>query len=100
VAAEAKRQAVKPASHNMRWTAEEEQLLLQGMVRSQARASLQSQPRTYLLGRTAMLFAFLQQMLGAGNWKAISAIIGTRTPLQVKNHARHLQQTKQVGHLS
>ncbi|KAF9585522.1 hypothetical protein BGW38_001983 [Lunasporangiospora selenospora] len=48
-------------SHNTRWTVEEDDRLRQGIT-----------------------------LHGYGNWKAVAAVVGTRNPLQVKNHARHL----------
>ncbi|KAJ3281206.1 hypothetical protein HK104_000136 [Borealophlyctis nickersoniae] len=48
-------------SHKLRWTEEENERLKEGV-----------------------------KLYGFGNWKRIATFIGTRTPLQVKNHARHL----------
>ncbi|KAG0366345.1 Myb-like, SWIRM and MPN domains 1 [Gamsiella multidivaricata] len=56
-------------SHNTRWTPEEDARLRQGI-----------------------------SVHGYGNWKAIAAIVGTRNPLQVKNHARHLAMTEKIPH--
>ncbi|KAG0325543.1 Myb-like, SWIRM and MPN domains 1 [Dissophora globulifera] len=56
-------------SHNTRWTAEEDARLRQGI-----------------------------DLHGYGNWKAIAAIVGTRNPLQVKNHARHLAMSEKTPH--
>ncbi|KAK3824685.1 MAG: hypothetical protein J3Q66DRAFT_277514, partial [Benniella sp.] len=54
-------------SHNTRWTIEEDARLRQGI-----------------------------DTHGYGNWKAIAAIVGTRNPLQVKNHARHLAMSEKM----
>ncbi|RUP45002.1 hypothetical protein BC936DRAFT_148740 [Jimgerdemannia flammicorona] len=48
-------------SHNTRWTPEEDERLRDGLKRH-----------------------------GYGNWKVIAGVVGTRNPLQCKNHARHL----------
>ncbi|KAF8940244.1 hypothetical protein BGZ58_007255 [Dissophora ornata] len=56
-------------SHNTRWTSEEDARLRQGI-----------------------------DIHGYGNWKAIAAIVGTRNPLQVKNHARHLAMSEKIPH--
>ncbi|CAO3574003.1 unnamed protein product [Mortierella alpina] len=52
-------------SHNTRWTPEEDERLREGI-----------------------------RLHGHGNWKAVAAVVGTRNPLQVKNHARHLTVSK------
>ncbi|GJJ74638.1 hypothetical protein EMPS_06996 [Entomortierella parvispora] len=56
-------------SHNTRWTPEEDDRLREGILRH-----------------------------GYGNWKAIAAVVGTRNPLQVKNHARHLSVSDRIPH--
>ncbi|KAI1318101.1 hypothetical protein EDD11_007153 [Mortierella claussenii] len=56
-------------SHNTRWTVSEDERLRQGI-----------------------------DLHGYGNWKAIAAIVGTRNPLQVKNHARHLAMSEKAPH--
>ncbi|KAG0235332.1 Myb-like, SWIRM and MPN domains 1 [Mortierella sp. GBA43] len=56
-------------SHNTRWTTEEDARLRQGIG-----------------------------IHGYGNWKAIAAVVGTRNPLQVKNHARHLAMSEKMPH--
>ncbi|KAF9908476.1 hypothetical protein BX616_000139 [Lobosporangium transversale] len=56
-------------SHNTRWTIEEDERLREGI-----------------------------RIYGYGNWKAIAAIVGTRNPLQVKNHARHLAMSDKIPH--
>lgn len=56
-------------SHNTRWTPEEDNRLRDGILRH-----------------------------GYGNWKAIAAVVGTRNPLQVKNHARHLSVSDRIPH--
>ncbi|KAF9430711.1 Myb-like, SWIRM and MPN domains 1 [Podila epigama] len=56
-------------SHNTRWTLEEDERLREGL-----------------------------RIHGHGNWKAIAAVVGTRNPLQVKNHARHLVVTDKIPH--
>ncbi|KAF8983581.1 Myb-like, SWIRM and MPN domains 1 [Entomortierella lignicola] len=54
-------------SHNTRWTAQEDERLRHGI-----------------------------SVHGYGNWKLIAAIVGTRNPLQVKNHARHLAMSEKM----
>ncbi|KAK3848197.1 MAG: hypothetical protein J3R72DRAFT_361527, partial [Linnemannia gamsii] len=54
-------------SHNTRWTTEEDDRLREGI-----------------------------RLHGYGNWKAIAAVVATRNPLQVKNHARHLAASDRV----
>ncbi|KAK5827513.1 hypothetical protein F5H01DRAFT_260663, partial [Linnemannia elongata] len=54
-------------SHNTRWTSEEDDRLREGI-----------------------------RLHGYGNWKAIAAVVTTRNPLQVKNHARHLSVSDRV----
>ncbi|KAF9357800.1 hypothetical protein BGX26_003061 [Mortierella sp. AD094] len=54
-------------SHNTRWTAKEDERLRHGI-----------------------------SIHGYGNWKLIAAIVGTRNPLQVKNHARHLAMSEKM----
>ncbi|KAK3839272.1 MAG: hypothetical protein JOS17DRAFT_679009, partial [Linnemannia elongata] len=54
-------------SHNTRWTSEEDDRLREGI-----------------------------RLHGYGNWKAIAAVVATRNPLQVKNHARHLSVSDRV----
>ncbi|KAL1916961.1 uncharacterized protein VTP21DRAFT_5158 [Calcarisporiella thermophila] len=49
-------------SHNMRWTTEEDTRLFEAL-----------------------------EKFGYGNWKPIAQMVGTRNPLQCKNHARHLK---------
>ncbi|KAF9155998.1 Myb-like, SWIRM and MPN domains 1 [Linnemannia schmuckeri] len=56
-------------SHNTRWTSEEDDRLREGI-----------------------------RLHGYGNWKAIAAVVATRNPLQVKNHARHLSVSDRVPH--
>lgn len=56
-------------SHNTRWTSEEDDRLREGI-----------------------------RLHGYGNWKAIAAVVTTRNPLQVKNHARHLSVSDRVPH--
>ncbi|KAF9133444.1 hypothetical protein BGW39_009755 [Mortierella sp. 14UC] len=56
-------------SHNTRWTSEEDDRLREGI-----------------------------RLHGYGNWKAIAAVVATRNPLQVKNHARHLAVSDRVPH--
>ncbi|KAF9174972.1 hypothetical protein BGX21_008026 [Mortierella sp. AD011] len=54
-------------SHNTRWTAKEDERLRHGI-----------------------------SIHGYGNWKLIASIVGTRNPLQVKNHARHLAMSEKM----
>ncbi|KAG9071795.1 Myb-like, SWIRM and MPN domains 1 [Linnemannia hyalina] len=56
-------------SHNTRWTSEEDDRLREGL-----------------------------RLHGYGNWKVIAAVVATRNPLQVKNHARHLSVSDRVPH--
>ncbi|KAF9908497.1 hypothetical protein EC991_009761 [Linnemannia zychae] len=56
-------------SHNTRWTSDEDDRLREGI-----------------------------RIHGYGNWKAIAAVVATRNPLQVKNHARHLAVSDRVPH--
>ncbi|KAG0045017.1 hypothetical protein BGZ83_009735 [Gryganskiella cystojenkinii] len=56
-------------SHNTRWTPEEDERLREGIRRH-----------------------------GYGNWKAVASVVGTRNPLQVKNHARHLAVSDKIPH--
>ncbi|KAF9110684.1 Myb-like, SWIRM and MPN domains 1 [Mortierella sp. AM989] len=54
-------------SHNTRWTTNEDERLRHGI-----------------------------SIHGYGNWKLIASIVGTRNPLQVKNHARHLAMSEKM----
>ncbi|RUS34022.1 LOW QUALITY PROTEIN: hypothetical protein BC938DRAFT_482788 [Jimgerdemannia flammicorona] len=87
-------------SHNTRWTPEEDERLRDGLVRTGAahiswtnfsaftgmsyRIALPISLSTYSLS------FILQKRHGYGNWKVIAGVVGTRNPLQCKNHARHL----------
>ncbi|KAG2185525.1 hypothetical protein INT44_002318 [Umbelopsis vinacea] len=56
-------------SHKTRWSAEEDEKLRKAL-----------------------------EQFGYGNWKAVSESVGSRNPLQCKNHARHLVNSSKVSH--
>ena len=85
----------------MRWTTEEVALLRQGMVRGPCVGPRRPIPIPRTGSSAPLPSSFVppafrvcrQRTYGTGNWTAIAAFMQTRTPLQVKNHARHLMQS-------
>lgn len=78
-------------SHKTRWSAEEDEKLRKALV------SLNCVLR-YLCGFRFEFSMNLQEQFGYGNWKAVSESVGSRNPLQCKNHARHLVNSSKVSH--
>lgn len=73
-------------SHKTRWTTEEDERLREALVSFFLFLSKQQQTFDNVA----------QEKHGYGNWKAISQDLGTRNPLQCKNHARHWMLSDRV----